>query len=128
MQKIQTAEIMKKYNALFLEERGFTFEYFQEKGGDSSCVYICRFKKGKDYFDLREPSGKYELNPMVYAGGQYVFPILKLLYPKECKAFKRKHFFSRATINDHRLFMAELLEKEWQNDKPDFFGIPKNRS
>ena len=125
MAGIQTAEIMKKFNARFLEERGFSFEYFQEKGGDSSCVYICRFRKGRDYFDLREPSGRYELNVTVYAGGQYYFPMLNLLYPKEYRAFKWKHFFSKATVNDHRQWVAEMLEKEWNNSKPDFFGIKK---
>ena len=44
MATIQTAEIMKKLNARFLDERGFSFEYFHEKGGDSACVYICRFR------------------------------------------------------------------------------------
>ena len=125
MQTIQTAEIFKEYNAPFLQERGFTFEYFHEKGGDSSCVYICRFKRGKEYFDLRETSGKYELNVMVYGGGQYFFPDMKTRYKKEYKAFKRKHFFSKATINDYRLWVSQMLEKEWQSESPDFFGIKK---
>jgi hypothetical protein len=86
---------------------------------------VFRFQRGRDYFDLRETSGKYELNILVYAGGQYYFPDLKSMYKKEYKAFKRKHFFSKATINDYRAFTAELLDKEWGNDKPDFFGIKK---
>ena len=119
------ADIFKEYNAPFLTERGFTFVYFHEKGGDSSCVYICRFQRGRDYFDLRETSGKYELNVMVYGGGQYFFPDMQRLYKKEYKAFKRKHFFSKATINEYRLWVSQMLEKEWQSDKPDFFGIKK---
>ncbi len=125
MATIQTAEIMKKLNARFLDERGFSFEYFQEKGGDSACVYICRFRKGKNYFDLREPSGRYELNLMVYANGQYFFPSLKTLFPKEYRAFRWKHLFSKATVNDHRAWVAQMLEKEWNSPKPDFFGIKK---
>lgn len=125
MSSIQTAELMKTYNAPFLGARGFSFSYFHEKGGDSSCVYVFRFQKGRDYFDLRETSGKYELNVLVYAGGQYYFPDLKSMYKKEYKAFKRKHFFSRATVNDHREWVAQMLDKEWQSDKLDFFGIKK---
>ena len=33
-------------------EKGFAFEYFHQKGGDSSCVYVYRFKKGKNFFSL----------------------------------------------------------------------------
>ena len=102
MSTMPMAEIIKAYNAPFLTERGFTFEYFHEKGGDSSCVYICRFRRGKDYFDFRETSGRYELNLMIYGGGQYAFPDLTKLYKKQYKVFKRKHFFSKATINEVR--------------------------
>ncbi len=125
MQTMAMADVIKAYNAAFLSERGFTFEYFHEKGGDSSCVYICRFRRGKDYFDFRETSGRYELNLMFYGGGQYAFPDLTKLYKKEYKAFKRKHFFSKATINDVRQWTAQMLEREWQSDNPDFFGIKK---
>ena len=44
MNEVATAEEIKKLTAPILE-KGFSFEYFYEKGGDSSCVYICRFRK-----------------------------------------------------------------------------------
>ena len=48
MNEVIMAENVKKLLAPFLE-KGFVFEYLYQKGGDSSCVYICRFKKGKDF-------------------------------------------------------------------------------
>ena len=48
MNEVQSAEQIKKLTAPFLE-KGYSFTYFYQKGGDSSCVYICRFQKGKDY-------------------------------------------------------------------------------
>ena len=116
---------MKSLTAPFLEERGFSFRYFYEKGGDSSCVYICRYQKGKDFFDLRETSGKYELHLVVYAKGEYRFPSLAALYKKESRKFKIKHLFKAATPSEYRAYFAELLEKEWQSSAPDFFGIDK---
>ena len=112
---------MKAAYAAFLE-KGFTYLYTYEKGGDSSCVYIYRFQKGKDFFDLREVSGGDELNFVVYTGGYYQFPLLKRLYPKEFSAFKRKHFFRKPTKQEKRELFATLLNKHLtEND--DFFGI-----
>ena len=58
------AENVKSLLAPFLE-KGFAFEYLYQKGGDSSCVYICRFKKGKDFVDWREVSGGDEITAAV---------------------------------------------------------------
>ena len=106
-----------------LLKKGFLFEYFYQKGGDSSCVYICRFKKGKDFVDWREVSGGTEINIVASINGEYRFPSLKLLYPKEYRKFKLQHLFKKPTITERRAFIAKLLITELNNGKPDFFGI-----
>ena len=121
MNDIFTAETIKNLLAPLLE-KGFTFEYTHEQGGDSSCVYIGRFKKGKNFFDWREVSGSNDINFVVWVDGQYRFPSLKYLYKKEMRAFAIKHLFKRATLSQKRAFYAELLLKELRT-KPDFFGI-----
>lgn len=121
MDELQIEKEMKAAFAAFID-KGFTYRYFYEKGGDSSCVYIYRFQKGKEFFDLREVSGGDELNFVVYARGEYQFPLLKRLYAKEFSAFKRKHFFRKATREERRQFFAELLNQHLQNNA-DFFGI-----
>ncbi len=115
------AETIKNLLAPLLE-RGFTFTYTHEKGGDSSCVYIGRFQKGRDFFDWREVSGSEEINFVAFVGGGYRFPVLKNLYKKEFRSFQIKHLFKKATLSQKRSFYAELLLKELEN--PDFFGIP----
>ena len=122
MNEVETAEIFKTLCAPFLE-KGFAFEYFYQKGGDSSCVYVFRFKKGRDFFDLREVSGGNELNFVVYVDGAYAFPSLKRLYPKEYRAFALKHFFKKASAEERRVFVTQLLKQELLSGKPDFFGI-----
>ena len=112
------AEQIKKLAAPFIKERGFSFKYFHEKGGDSSCVYICRFQKGNDFFDVRETSGRYELHLVVYAKGEYRFPKFK-------RKFTFKSLFQKRTIDDERAFLISELEKEWNSDNPQFFGIKK---
>ena len=121
MNDIFTAETIKNLLAPLLE-KGFAFEYTHEKGGDSSCVYIGRFKKGKNFFDWREVSGSNDINFVVWVDGQYRFPSLKYLYKKEMRAFAIKHLFKRATLSQKRAFYAELLLKELRT-KPDFFGL-----
>ena len=121
MEQLEIEKEMKAAFAAFLD-KGFTYRYFYEKGGDSSCVYIYRFQKGKEFFDLREVSGGDELNFVVYSGGAYQFPLLKRLYPKEFSAFKRKHFFKKATREERRALFASVLNKHWAEHK-DFFGI-----
>ena len=105
-------------------DRGFSFEYLYQKGGDSSCVYICRYKKGRAFFDWREVSGGDEINIVAYVNEAYRFPNLKLLFPKEHRAFAFKHLFKKATLDEKRLFVAQLLIAELNSGKPDFFGIP----
>lgn len=116
-------EIEREMKGLFARflEKGFSYRYFYEKGGDSSCVYIYRFQKGKDFFDLREVSGGDELNFVVYANGNYQFPSLKYLYKKEFKSFGLKHFFKKPTRKEKREFFAMLLTRELTKD--EFFGI-----
>ena len=123
MNEVQSAQQIKKLTAPFLE-KGFSFEYFYQKGGDSSCVYICRYQKGKSYFDWRENSGGKEINIVVCVNGEFRFPSLKSLYPKEHRAFTIKHIFKKASVEDRREFIATLLNAELLSGKPDFFGIP----
>ena len=119
----QELEIEKEMKALFAPflDYGFTYRYFYEKGGDSSCVYIYRFQKGRDFFDLREVSGGDELNFVVYADGEYQFPSLKYRHPKEFKAFKFRHLFKKSTAEERRAVFASLLNKELAQGS--FFGI-----
>ncbi|MBQ4268949.1 MAG: hypothetical protein IJB97_04800 [Clostridia bacterium] len=111
---------MKGLFAYFLE-RGFSYLYTYEKGGDSSCSYIYRFAKGKDFFDLRELSGGDELNFVVFVGGQWKFPSLAARFKKEFRAFRWKHLFKKPTKEEKRAFFAELLIKQAQSG--DFFGL-----
>lgn len=119
---MQTADERIKALTAPFAERGFAFEYFHQKGGDSSCVYICRYKKGRDFFDWRETSGGEEINIVVYVNGEYVFPSLKTRYKKEFRAFAAKHCLRKADMDEKRAFIAGLLVKELQ-ENPDFFGI-----
>ena len=118
--ELEIEKEMKKAFAYFLE-KGFSYRYFYEKGGDSSCVYIYRFQKGRDFFDLREVSGGDELNFVVFANGEYQFPSLKYLYKKEFRVFTMKHFFRSATKEERRAFFAKLLTDKARLG--DFFGI-----
>ena len=121
MDELQIEREMKQAFAPFIE-RGFTYRYLYEKGGDSSCVYIYRFQKGKEFFDLREVSGGDELNFVVYADGAYQFPSLKYLYKKEYRAFALKHFLKKPTKEEKRGFVAQLLVK-YLTEHSSFFGI-----
>ena len=120
---MQSAETIKKLTAPFFE-KGFSFEYTYQKGGDSSCVYVYRFKKGKHFFDWRETSGTYEIHLVVCVNGEYNFPNLMKEYAKETRAFKAKHLFKRATVDEKRAFFAALLTKGLTSGKSDFYGIP----
>ena len=123
MNEVKTAEEIKRRVMPFLE-KGFNFEYFYEKGGDSSCVYVCRFKKGADYFDWRETSGEMAVNLMVFVQGEYRFPSVKKLFPKQSKMFAVKHILKKATADDYRKFVASLLREEFAKSTTDFLGIP----
>ncbi len=120
MNEVISAEQIKKLTAPILE-KGFSFEYLYQKGGDSSCVYICRYKKGKEYLDWREVSGGEEINIVVYTGGAFQFPSLKYLYKKEHRAFFWKHLFKKATMAEKRAFVAALLNKQLESG--NLFGI-----
>lgn len=122
MHDVLTAETVKNLTKPILD-KGLFFEYFYQKGGDSSCVYICRFKKGKDYLDWREVSGGDEINIVTFANGEFGFPSLKLLYPKAYKKFRIKHLLRKATMDEKRAFVASLLVAEAESGKPDWFGI-----
>ncbi len=106
-----------------LLEKGFVFSYTNEKGGDSSCSYISRFRKGKDFFDWREVSGSEEISFVVYVDGRYRFPDLRVLYKKEMRKFAFKHLFKKATLVEKRAFYAELLLEELATHEGEFFGI-----
>lgn len=105
-------------------DKGFTFQSLYEKGGDSSCVYICRYKKGRDFFDWREVSGANEIHIVVYANGAYDFPTVKKIAPSAYRAFRWKHFLRSASMADERRFVADVLVRELESGKSDFLGIP----
>lgn len=123
MNEIHSAERIKALTAPVLD-RGFSFEYLYQKGGDSSCVYICRYQKGKNFVDWRETSGDTEIRIVVCIDGAYAFPSLRALYKKEYRAFTVKHLFKKPTMDERRAFVAGLLCKEVRGGKSDFFGIP----
>nr|MBR6777928.1 hypothetical protein [Clostridia bacterium] len=108
----------------FFIERGFTYQYLYEKGGDSACSYIYRFSKGRDFFDVRELSGGEELNLVVCVHGTYAFPYLKNKYKKEYRSFAIKHLFKKSTAKERRELLAGILQKEYESE-PTFFGIQK---
>ena len=122
MENLQSAREMQGLTKAFLD-RGFVFEYTYQKGGDSSCVYIYRYKKGRNYFDLREVSGGTEMTFVVFVNGEYRFPNLKKLYPKAFRSFSFKHWFKKATRSDTRAFITGLLNEYLAQNPDEFFGI-----
>ena len=120
---LQRDKEIKEQFAFFLE-RGFSYEYLYEKGGDSACSYIYRFTKGRDYFDVRELSGGEELSFVVSVRGMVSFPSLQYKYKKEYRAFAFKHLFKKSTSKERRALLASVLVKEYENN-PTFFGIAK---
>ncbi|MBQ8291102.1 MAG: hypothetical protein IJX88_01145 [Clostridia bacterium] len=120
MNEVQSAETVKKLTAPFLE-KGFTFEYTYQKGGDSSCVYIYRFKKGKNFFDWRETSGTYEIHLVICVNGEFRFPNIYAEYAQKTRKFRFKHLFKKATVEEKRAFFAELLTDKLSSS--DFYGI-----
>lgn len=119
---IQSAETVKNFMQPFLE-KGFTFEYFHQKGGDSSCVYIYRFKKGKNFFDWRETSGTNELHFVVCHNGEYAFPSLEKRQPQAFRTLKWR-LFKKPTMDEKRAAFADALKAELALSNENFFGIP----
>ena len=125
IQGVKSAQEIKELMGVFLQ-KGFAFEYTYQKGGDSSCVYIYRFKKGKDFFDWRETSGTYEIHLVVCAMGEYRFPDPKKTFPKLARSFKFKHIFKSATVQEKREFFVKLLMKSLEENPQSFYGIALN--
>ena len=105
-----------------LIQKGFFFEYFYEKEEEKE-IYICRFKKGKEYLDWRESIDGKEIQIVVSAEGNLRTLPLKALYPKQHRRFWWKHLFKRANADEKRAFVADLLMSELTSETPDFFGM-----
>ena len=122
MRDIMAAKVIKDGMNAFLE-KGFLFEYFYERNEAGNPIYICRFKKGKEYIDWQETEDGEEIAICVRASEKTSILDLKALYPK---AF-RNHFwntlFRKPTVNERRSFIASLLVEEFKSESPDFFGI-----
>ena len=100
---------MKEAFAYFID-RGFSYRYFYEKGGDSSCVYIYRFQKGKNFFDLREVSGGNELNFVVFANGEYQFTDALDIISRERGAYALEFEGIRYDMGDRLGFLKANVE------------------
>ena len=114
-------------NAIAVPQKyGFTYEYAYDKGSDSSCVYVHRFKKGNDKFELRVLSGAETVSVVAYVGGEYRFPNVKKQYRKLWRA--RAHakgvfrLFKKPSEKDGWDFYAAAMEEEAKNGA--IFGIP----
>ena len=105
----------------FLLKAGFSYEYTYDKGSDSSCVYIYRFRRGRDFLDLSSVSGGGEGTFVLYVNGQYVFPNLKMRHKKAFRAFKWKHFFKVPTKAELWAFAGFLLSEEAKGG--EIFGL-----
>ena len=92
----------------FLSEAGFGYEYL--------------YDKGSDFLDFRTVSGGEKGNFVVFSGGRYLFPDLRLRHKKMFRAFALKHLFKRATVEERWRFAAELLKAEVTDGK--LFDIP----
>ncbi len=99
-------------------KRGFVLEYFYERGEDGANVYVCRFKKGKEYFDWRE-KGREIVVDIQGKEGRTLH--LKKQFPKAFRKFFFQHLFKKATMDEYRALVAGALVEELQN--PEFFGI-----
>ena len=113
-------ERIEKYFS-FLLEKGFAYEYLYDKGSDSSCVYIYRLKKGRDFLDLRAVSGGGDGTFVVFSNGEYLFPNLKLRHKKEFRKFRFQHLFRSATKDELWAFAGKLIQAEIQDGV--LFGI-----
>ncbi len=114
-------------NAIAVPQKyGFTYEYTYDKSSDSSCVYVHRFKKGKDKFELRVLSGAETVSAVAYVGGEYRFPNVKKQYKNLWRA--RAHakgifrLFRKPSEKDGWDFYAAVMEEEAKHGA--IFGIP----
>ena len=105
----------------FLLEKGFVYTYTYDKGSDSSCVYIYRFTRGRDYFDLRAVSGGGEGTFVACVNGDYVFPNFKTRHKKLMRVFKWKHLFKAPTVEERWALAGEILKRETEGG--ELFGI-----
>lgn len=113
MAELYEEEMKKYFPKLF--ENGYSYEYAYDKGSDSSCVYIYRFKKGKDRIELREVSGSKDplsVSFVLFLGGEYIFPALSYTYKKEYRKFFFLHIFRKATYDEKWSFISQIALKE----------------
>lgn len=95
----------------FLLEDGYSFASLYEKGSDSSCSYIFRFQKGKNQIDLRTLSGGGG-SVLFLRNGEYFFPNLERRHKPIYRAFRRKHFFKKATEKEKWELLALVIKAE----------------
>lgn len=122
MKQTESEIIIQQLNQPLLD-KGFTFSYTYQKGGDSSCVYIYRFQKGADYFDWRETSGAFEIHFVAFVKGEYRFPNPRKIWKKDWWLFRLKHLFSPASVDEQRKLFASFIQKELDKNNGEFFGI-----
>ena len=96
---------------------------FTKRAGTAAACIFAVIKRAEIFSIGGKFSGGNEINIVVCVNGGYAFPSLKTLYKKEYRAFNVKHFFKKPTVDERRKFVAELLCKELNSGKPDFFGI-----
>ena len=105
-----------------LMEKGCFFEYFYEKEEEKE-IYICRFKKGKEYLDWRESVDGKEIQIAVSTEKELRVLPLKAMYRKEHRRFWWKHLFKRVKADERRVFVADLLMRELTGENPTFYGM-----
>ena len=121
MRDVYAAETIKNLMQPLLD-KGFFFEYFYEKE-NGAPVYICRFKKGKEYLDWRETESGKEMEIALFVKEKRTTLDVKNKYRKQRWQFFFKNLFRRVTINDRRAFLASLLLSEFNKNDHIFFGI-----
>lgn len=94
------------------QKYGFEYEYAYDKSSDASCVYIHRFKKGRDRFEMRVLAGAETLSIVSFVGGEYRFPDVRKKYKKRFRSFRFSHLFKKPTEKETWDLYAELLEEE----------------
>lgn len=79
----------------FLTERGFVFERSYNKGTDSTCTQIYRFKKdAANYIEYRVLS-EHERNIFALVRGERKFPSPEKRYASFVRAWKAKRLFRK---------------------------------